>query len=267
MQNNILKIFFIGDAVGKPGRKVLKKHISNLKNALKPDFLIVNIENLAGGFGITEKTFNDINNLGIIDAYTSGNHIWDKKEAENFLQNHNNILRPANYPDSVPGKGWIVLEKNGKKLSVINLMGRTLMKDCVDCPFACIEKILPEIKKNTHNILIDFHAEATSEKEAMGYFLNGKVSAVIGTHTHVQTADNRVLDQGTAYITDAGMTGTVESIIGFNQKEVIEKFLTQMPKRFQVKDNGRKEIQGVFLTLDNSTGKSLTIERIKYKDY
>ncbi len=267
MPNNILRLLFIGDVIGKPGRHILKKHLSFLKESLKADFVIVNIENLAGGFGITEKTFNEINNLGLIDAYTSGNHIWDKKEAEKFIENHNNILRPANYPESVPGKGLITLEKNGKKLSVINLLGRTLMKDCVECPFKYADLLIEKVNNTTNNIFVDFHAEATSEKEAMGYYLNGRVSVVAGTHTHVQTADNRVLGEGTAYISDVGMTGNIESIIGFNQKDVIEKFMTQMPRRFQVKDNGKKEIQGVFVTLENSSGKSLTIERIKYKDY
>ena len=264
--NNIIRTLFIGDVVGQPGRKILKRNIAKLKESVKVDFIIVNIENLAGGFGITEKTFNEINNIGLIDGFTSGNHIWDKKEAEKFIENFNNILRPLNYPENVPGKGYMILEKNGKKLAVINLLGRTLMKDTVDCPFKSIENILQNIKKKTDNIIVDFHAEATSEKEAMGFFLNGRVSAVLGTHTHVQTADDRVLSEGTAYISDIGMTGNVDSVIGFHEKNVIEKFLTQMPRKFEIKNNGSKEIQGVILNIDNNTGKTLTIDRIKYKE-
>ncbi len=264
--DKIIRVLFIGDIVGQPGRKILKKNISRLKEDINTDFVIANIENLAGGFGITEKTFNEINNIGVIDGYTSGNHIWDKKEAEKFIENHTNILRPLNYPEKVPGKGYFILEKNDFKLAVVNLLGRALMKETVDCPFVAIEKLLPELEKITKNIIVDFHAEATSEKEAMGFFLNGKVSAVIGTHTHVQTADDRVLSEGTAYISDVGMTGNLDSVIGFHEKNVIDKFITQMPRKFEIKNKGAKEIQGVILNIDSSTGKSLTIERIKYKE-
>jgi metallophosphoesterase (TIGR00282 family) len=266
MQDNIIKVLFLGDIVGKPGRKMIIKHLKSLKEALAPDFIIVNVENLAGGFGITEKTFKEIDDLGLIDAYTSGNHIWDKKEIENRIENYPTLLRPANYPEIVKGKGYIVLEKNNKKLAVLNILGRTLMKDCVDCPFKIATEIINKLSNLTKNIFIDFHAEATSEKQALGFYLDGKVSVVVGTHTHVQTADNRILENGTAYITDAGITGAIDAVIGFSQKEVIEKFLTQMPKRFKIKEKGKKEIQGVFINIDANTGKSLTIERIKYKD-
>ena len=266
MQNNLIKVLFIGDVVGKPGRSILKKHLKDLKESLSSDFIIANIENLAGGFGITENTFKELEGLGLIDCYVSGNHIWDKKEAEQLIENFPVILRPANYPDGVPGKGFMVLEKNGKKLAVVNLLGRTLMKDCVDCPFRTAENIVTKLKSITDNIFIDFHAEATSEKEALGYFLNGTVSVVAGTHTHVQTADNRILNEGTAYISDVGMTGDIDSVIGFSPAEVIEKFLTQMPKRFKIKKTGKREIQGIFVTISANNGKSLTIERIKYKE-
>ncbi len=259
-----LRILFIADIIGKPGRNIIKKNIVNIKNLLSLDMIIANIENLAGGFGITAKTLNEINNLGAIDIYTSGNHIWDKKEAENVILNYPNLLRPLNYPEQVPGKGFITINRYDTSITVINLLGRALMKDCVDCPFKSIDNFL---SNNSSKItIVDFHAESTSEKEAMFFYLNGRVSALLGTHTHVQTADEKVSNEGTAYITDAGRTGNVDSVIGFGEKNVIERYLTQMPKRFEIKNQGRKEIQGVILTIDINSGKSLTIDRFRYKE-
>lgn len=260
-----LRVLFISDVIGKPGRNLLKKNLQNIKTLLSIDLVIANIENLAGGFGITEKTFNEINNLGVIDIYTSGNHIWDKKEAEKIICNFPNILRPLNYPENVPGNGFISISKNNANITVVNLLGRALMKDCVDCPFKVIDSFLLN-NNNSKIIIVDFHAESTSEKEAMFFFLNGRVTALIGTHTHIQTADEKVSDEGTAYITDAGRTGNTDSVIGFNEKNVIEKYITQMPKRFEVKNKGKKELQGVILTIDTNTGKSLTIDRFRYKE-
>ncbi len=261
---NFIRVLFIADIIGKPGRTILKKNILNLKNTLSIDLVIANVENLAGGFGITQKTISEINNLGAIDVYTSGNHIWDKKEAETIISNYPNLLRPLNYPESVPGKGFITISKNDVNITVVNILGRALMKDCVECPFKAMDKFLNENKPFI--TIVDFHAESTSEKEAMFFYLNGRVSAVIGTHTHVQTADEKVSDDGTAYITDAGRTGNVNSVIGFSEKNVIEKYLTQMPKRFEVKNNGKKEIQGVILSIDIDNGKTLTIDRFRYKE-
>jgi len=200
---NFIRILFIADIIGKPGRSILKKNILSIKSSLSIDMVIANVENLAGGFGITEKTLNEINNIGAIDVYTSGNHIWDKKEAERLILNYPNLLRPLNYPDEVPGKGSFTVYKDELAINIINLLGRGLMKDCVDCPFKTIDKFLLENSFSGITI-VDFHAESTSEKEAMFFYLNGRISALIGTHTHVQTADEKVSEQGTAYITDAG---------------------------------------------------------------
>jgi len=264
--HTLIRIFFVGDVIGAPGRKILKKNIATLKKNLNIDFVIANIENLADGFGITDKTLKELEDTGAFDGFTSGNHIWDKKEAEKFIDNYPNIIRPLNYPPAAPGHTTLYLEKSGSKILFINLLGRALMKDCVDCPFTTVDKFLKNIDSESKIVIVDFHAEATSEKQALGFFLDGKVAAVIGTHTHVQTADEKILPLGTAYISDAGMTGNIDSVIGFHEKNVIDKFLTQMPRKFEIKDNGTREIQGVLLTIDHSTSKTLTIERIKFRE-
>ncbi|TDT69166.1 hypothetical protein EV215_1508 [Hypnocyclicus thermotrophus] len=216
-----MKILIIGDIIGKPGRKILYEFLERKKEEY--DFIIVNGENSAAGFGITTKIADEFFEYGI-DVITSGNHIWDKKEIYKYLDENNALLRPLNYPKSVPGSGYIIKEsKNGEKIAVVNLQGRVFMP-LVDSPFEVIENILNEIKKETDIIIVDFHAEATSEKVALGWFLDGKVKAIYGTHTHIQTADNRILSEGTAYITDIGMTGSHDSIIGMTIESVLPKF-------------------------------------------
>ncbi len=258
-------ILFIGDLVGKPGRLAVTEVLPTLVKEYKPDVVIANVENAAGGFGITPRIADDLLNLDI-DIMTSGNHIWDRKEIYDYIGDTRRLIRPANYPEGTPGRGSTVVEANGSggvKVGVINLAGRVFMDD-LDCPFKAAEKELTLLNPEADIIIVDMHAETTSETMAMGWFLDGRVSAVIGTHTHVQTADERILSSGTAFITDAGMTGPLDSVIGMNKDFVLERFLTQMPVRFEVATEN-VELQGVFLTVDSSTKKAASIERIKRK--
>jgi metallophosphoesterase (TIGR00282 family) len=256
-----MKVLFIGDIVGKPGRKALRQGLPALVNKFKLDFVIANVENAAGGFGITKSVGEEILSLGV-HVMTSGNHIWDKKEAVSYIPKENCLLRPANYPDGVVGSGNIVLNtSSGEKIAVLNLSGRVFMNP-LDCPFKTAERELPALKEQTNVIIVDFHAEATSEKSAFGLFLDGQVSAVIGTHTHVQTADEKILPGGTAFITDVGMTGPADSIIGVKKEQIIEKFLTQMPKRFEIAKHD-PVLSCVLLEINSETGKSSSIKRLQ----
>ena len=256
-----MKVLFIGDIVGKPGRKAVKEGLPGLVNKLKIDFVIANVENAAGGFGITRSVSEEIFSLGV-DVFTSGNHIWDKKEAVTFITKENRLLRPANYPDGVAGYGSVVMNTSaGEKIAILNLSGRVFMQP-LDCPFQGAEKEIPALKEETKVIIVDFHAEATSEKSAMGWFLDGEVSAVIGTHTHVQTADEKILPKGTAFITDAGMTGPVNSIIGVKKEQIIDKFLTNIPTRFETA-KGESILSGVLLDINPKTGHATKIQRIQ----
>ncbi|MCX7794632.1 MAG: TIGR00282 family metallophosphoesterase [Thermodesulfovibrionales bacterium] len=258
MQDN-LRVLFIGDIVGRPGRNAVKSLLPGLIEKLRIDFIIANGENAAGGFGITEKVAKELFEQKI-NVITTGNHVWDKKEDISFIAKEPFILRPFNYPAGVPGHGSIIYTLNGFKIGVVNLQGRVFMTP-VDCPFRTglieIERILAE----TRIIIIDFHAEATSEKMALGYYLDGMVSAVIGTHTHVQTADERILPKGTAYITDVGMTGPVDSIIGIEIPQIIDRFLYQMPKKFEVA-KGRSVLSAVLIDIDTKTGLARSIQRL-----
>lgn len=243
-----MKVLIIGDVMGKPGRDAMQEFLSKKKGEY--DFVIVNGENAAAGFGITPKIADEFFDLGI-DVITSGNHIWDKKELYPYLNENRNILRPLNYPKSVPGFGYVIKEAtNGEKIAVINIQGRVFMPE-VDSPFTRIEEILTEIEKETKNIIVDFHAEATSEKLAMGWFLDGRVSLVYGTHTHIQTADERVLDKGTGFINDVGMTGAHDSIIGMSVQSVLPKFLTSLPSRFEVA-TGNVKVNGIEIEIDKN---------------
>lgn len=234
MQNNeTLNVLFIGDIVGKSGRQIVKSLLPRVIEQYEIEFVIANAENAAGGFGITEKVAQELFSYGI-DLITTGNHVWDKKEAIPYIAKESRILRPLNYPAGVPGFGSIVTKtRKNNTIAVINLSGRVFM-NLLDCPFKTASEEIKRIREQTKIIFIDFHAEATSEKMAFAYYFDGQISAIIGTHTHVQTADERILPKGTAYITDVGMTGPEDSIIGFKKEEVIEKFLTQMPKKFEV---------------------------------
>lgn len=254
-------VLFVGDIVGESGRKAFRKGISNLVERLKIDFIIANAENAAGGFGITREIADELFSYGI-DVLTSGNHIWDKKEAVSFIDNRKNLLRPANYPSEVPGNGSIVTSTNtGEKIAVLNVSGRVFMREA-DNPFRVAQKEIQELARETSTIIVDFHAEATSEKSAFGWFLDGQVSAVVGTHTHVQTADETILPGGTAYITDVGMTGPVNSVIGIKKELIIRKFLTYMPARFETA-KGPARLSAVVLDIDKKSGKSRSIERLQ----
>jgi metallophosphoesterase (TIGR00282 family) len=256
MQNNI-RVLFLGDVVGKPGRKA----VEHLIKKVDADFKIINGENLAGGIGITPSVAMEMLSNGV-DVITTGNHVWKKKEIIPFLMENPRVLRPLNYPEGTPGFGYTVVKKNDKEICVVNIEGRIFMSPLL-CPFRSIEEIMTKVDKKTP-IIVDFHAEATSEKIAMGWFLDGKVAAVVGTHTHVQTADERILPKGTGYITDVGMTGPADSIIGMEKAIVLERFITQLPQKFEVgKDD--IEVQGVIITVDRKYNKCVNIERVKEK--
>jgi metallophosphoesterase (TIGR00282 family) len=256
-----MRILFIGDIVGKPGRQAVEGILQKLISDYGIEFTIANGENAAGGMGITHPIAIDILDLGV-DVLTSGNHIWAKKEIIPFLDEESRILRPANYPAQVPGRGAGIYQlSNGKKVGVLNLEGRVFMKN-LDCPFRVGEKEIEILRQQTNIIIVDFHAEATSEKMAMGWFLNGKVSAILGTHTHVQTSDERILNEGTAYITDVGMTGPLASVIGIRKQVALERLLTQIPWKFDVATE-EIELQGVVIEIDSKTGKSKDIKRIR----
>ena len=256
-----MKILFIGDIVGEAGRKALLGLLEGLIEREGIDFTIANGENAAGGIGITPAISRQILEKGV-NVITSGNHIWAKKEIIQFLDEEERILRPANYPDGAPGKGSrIFTTPAGEKIGVLNLEGRVFMKS-LDCPFAAAEKELMGLKRGADCTVVDFHAEATSEKMALGWFLDGRTSAVLGTHTHVQTSDERILPGGTAYITDVGMTGPMGSVIGIKQKVAIERFLTQMPRKFDVASR-EIELQGVILEINPHNGRSESIRRLR----
>lgn len=255
-----MKVFFIGDIFARPGRLVLANQLERLKATYGWDVCIANAENAAGGKGISYIVADEIFNSGI-DAITLGNHTWARKEIFNFIDSCNKMARPANFPKNVPGKGRLIIEKNGVKLGLVNLIGRIYMDSPSDCPFLAADREISILRQQCRSILIDFHAEATSEKMALAYYLDGRVSAVLGTHTHVQTADERVLENGTAYITDVGMTGPVDGIIGVDTTQIIQKFITGLPGRFEPAE-GRTCLNGVIITIDDNTGKALEIKRI-----
>jgi metallophosphoesterase (TIGR00282 family) len=255
-----MRILFIGDIVGRPGRRALEGLLDRILKEYEVRFTIANGENAAGGMGLTPAIAEEIFETGV-DVLTSGNHIWAKKEIYPFLTEKGRILRPANYPAQVPGRGSGVFKMtDGRKLGVLNLEGRVFMKN-LDCPFRVAEQEIEKLRKESPIIFVDFHAEATSEKVALGRFLRGKVTAVFGTHTHVQTCDERILEGGTAYITDAGMTGPTESVIGVREEAALERFLTQIPWKYEVA-SGKVELRGVLVEVDPESGKSESIERI-----
>ncbi|OGW80684.1 MAG: metallophosphoesterase [Omnitrophica bacterium RIFCSPLOWO2_12_FULL_44_17] len=259
-----MKILAIGDVVGKPGREACRKIIPKLREKFDLDFVVANGENLAGGSGVTKDTVQELLNAGV-DVVTTGDHIFKKKETKEVLEAHMDVLlRPLNYPQGVPGQGFTVITTNkGINIAVVNLMGRVFMQ-AVDCPFKAIDAVLNGIKKRANVVLVDIHAEATSEKVAMSWYLDGRVSAVFGTHTHIQTADETVLPKGTAFISDLGMTGPYKSVLGRKIDQVIEKFLTQMPVRMEVAEEDVR-LSGVLIEIDSESGKANTIERVQEK--
>lgn len=259
-----MKILFIGDIVGSPGRDMLTQYLPRLKDKYRPQVTIINGENAASGKGITEKIYKQFLSLGA-QVITMGNHTWNKREILDFIDDAPYLIRPANFPENNPGKGIVYLKINDIEVAVINLQGRTFMEPH-DNPFPLGEKLIAEARKRTNIIFVDFHAEATSEKQAFGWFADGQVSAVIGTHTHTQTADERILPEGTAYLTDAGMTGPYDSVLGVDKDVIIERFLSHMPARFDVDTKGRNQLNGCLITVDKKTGKAKKIERIMIND-
>ena len=259
-----MKVLLIGDVVGSPGRTAIRELLSGIKKKEKIDFVIANAENSAGGTGITPRVANDLFQSGC-QVLTSGDHIWRRQEVVDIIKENPKILRPLNFPKESPGNGYGFYESdNGVLICVVSLIGRVFIDAQSESPFLSMRDNLPKLKSKTNIIILDFHAEATSEKVAMGWFLEGEVSAVLGTHTHVQTADERILPGGTAYITDVGMTGPCDSVIGRKKEKIIERFLTGMPSRFELGIED-VQLQGVIVEIDEKTGKSVSIKRIKEK--
>ncbi|MEC5422619.1 TIGR00282 family metallophosphoesterase [Virgibacillus sp. C22-A2] len=259
-----MKILFIGDVVGSPGRDMVQEYLPKLKEKYRPTMTIINGENAASGKGITEKIYKQFLEWGA-QVVTMGNHTWDKKEIFEFIDGAKNMVRPANFPEGNPGKGMVFINMNGIEVAVINLQGRTFLP-AIDDPFRKVDELIEEAKKRTNIIFVDFHGEATSEKQAMGWYLDGRVSAVVGTHTHTQTADERILPQGTAYISDVGMTGPYDGILGVERDAVLKRFLTSLPVRFEIDEKGRSQLNGFLVTIDNSNGKSTRVDRILIND-
>jgi metallophosphoesterase (TIGR00282 family) len=258
-----MKILFIGDIVGSPGRQVIKKLLPGLKKEYSLDFVIANAENASGGSGITAVVAEELFTSGV-DVLTSGDHIWKKREIFELINQEERILRPVNFPSGAPGRGECVFKTSGgSKIGVINVQGRVFM-EALECPFRAARKAIELLSKETKVIIIDIHAEATSEKVALGWYVDGLASAVLGTHTHIQTADEKILPQGCAYITDAGMTGPYDSVIGRRKEDVLERFLSSIPVRFEVAD-ADIQLHGVVLDIDQATGKARSIVRVQKK--
>lgn len=257
----MVRILYIGDVVGKPGRRALKEKLPGVIDREKVDFTIVNVENAAGGFGVTGPILEDLDQLGI-DAYTTGNHVWDKKDFVESMDEYEHLIRPANYPKGNPGRGMLVGETAaGIPIAVIQLMGQVFMPPCGN-PFHEADEILESLDASIRVVFVDMHCEATSEKQAMGRHLNGRVSVVVGTHTHVPTADDRILTGGTAFQTDVGMTGAYDGIIGFREEEILHRFLMNTPSRMEVAA-GDVRMLGVLVDVDEATGKARSIRRIE----
>ncbi|MFC0474656.1 TIGR00282 family metallophosphoesterase [Robertmurraya beringensis] len=259
-----MNILFVGDVVGSPGRDMVKEYVPRLKEKYRPHITIINGENAAGGKGITEKIYRGFLEVGA-QAVTLGNHTWDNRDIFEFIDDAKYMVRPANFPEDNPGKGIVYLKMNQDEIAIISLQGRTFMQPN-NCPFRKADELIEEASKRTPIIFVDFHAEATSEKLAMGWYLDGRVTAVVGTHTHVQTADNRILPQGTAYISDVGMTGPYDGILGMDREIVIRRFLSNLPARFEVPDTDKTQLGAVHIELDKKTGKAKKIDRILIND-
>ena len=255
-----MNILMVGDVFGESGRAALAKHLPALRQQHAIDFCVVNIENAANGFGVTPLIARQALEQGA-DVLTSGNHIWDKKEIVEYITKENLLLRPANFPAGTPGVGYVTIKAGPHKVAVLNLMGRVFMLP-IDCPFQKANEIVPELRKETPIVLVDMHAEATSESVAMGWHLDGRVSAVVGTHRHVQTADERVLPGGTAYITDLGMTGPTDGVIGVDRELILQRFMSQMPIRFEPA-KGPAALHGVVIVVDPDTGRASDIRRLR----
>ena len=259
-----MRLLFIGDVIGKPGRQVLKRLLPRLVDERRADYVVVNVENMAGGFGVTADTLAELEELPI-HCYTTGNHVWDKKEVVELFDREPRLLRPANYPEGNPGKGVHVGETAaGTRVATLHLEGQVFMKN-LDSPFRSADRLLAALPAGVRVVFVDFHAEATSEKQALGIYLDGRVSAVVGTHTHVPTADERILPGGTAFLTDAGMTGPYEGVIGFRSDRVLDRFLLQTPSTFEVAKRDVR-LAGALIEIDETTGRASAIERVLIPD-
>ena len=256
-----MNILCIGDIVGKPGRDAVENLLAGLKKSYHIDFVIVNAENAAGGMGLNPRIARDLLKAGC-DVLTLGDHVWDQKDLYDFLETTDDVIRPANFPDGVPGQGYCLKQtSSGIKVGVINLLGRVFMRYQVTCPFLKLKSIVEEMRKKTPIIIVDMHAEATSEKVALGHYIDGQVTAVVGTHTHIPTADEKILPKGTAFITDLGMTGPYDSVIGQDKEKVIQRFLTSMPLKLEV----AKEdviLHGVVVEINEAAGQAKRIIRV-----
>lgn len=255
-----MNILMVGDVFGEPGRTALARLLPRIRQEHAIDLAVVNVENAAAGFGLTPPMARQFLEQGA-DVMTSGNHIWDRKEIVEYITRENLLLRPANFPAGTPGVGHVTVKAGPHRVAVLNLMGRVFMAS-IDCPFRAADEILPDLRRETPVILVDMHCEATSESQAMGWYLDGRVSAVIGTHRHVQTADERVLPGGTAYITDVGMTGPTEGVIGVDRDLIIQRFVSQMPVRFEPA-KGPAALHAVVITVDPETGRASGIHRLR----
>jgi 2',3'-cyclic-nucleotide 2'-phosphodiesterase len=257
-----MRILILGDVVGRPARRAVRDLVPALVKTEEIDLVIANAENAAGGIGVDIKSAGELLSSGV-HVLTSGNHIWKKKEIFSYLDDHAALLRPANFPEGAPGRGWCEWQgANGLKALVVNLQGRVFMPNHVDDPFRCIDLLLKEHGQHSRVVVVDMHAEATSEKNAMGWYLSGRASIVFGTHTHIQTADERILPNGTAYITDVGMCGPFDSVIGMERETVINGFISQLPRKFEVAQ-GNVVLQGVILDVDQASGKARDIRRLR----
>jgi 2',3'-cyclic-nucleotide 2'-phosphodiesterase len=257
---NVMRILFIGDIVGRPGRELVRTGLHGLVEHYRVDFVIANAENAAAGFGITREIGDQLLDWGV-DVMTSGNHIWDKKEALDYIGAEPRLLRPANYPAGAPGSGsYLARTRDGRSIGVVNAMGRVFMLN-IDDPFQVVPREIEALRKRTRIVFVDFHAEATSEKIAMGWHLDGQATAVIGTHTHVQTADERILPKGTAYLTDVGMTGPHDSIIGVEVEPALNRFLTALPQKFETA-TGNPRLNAMLVEADEASGRATDIERV-----
>ena len=256
-----MKIMLVGDVIGQPGRKALREHTSRFREKYGIDVVVANGENAAGGKGLTRKSLDELYHAGA-DIVTTGNHIWDKKDVLEFIDQEPFLLRPANYPEGAPGKGACVYPYRAKNIGVMNLSGRAFMP-ALDCPFQKVEELLRELQKSCDILLLDFHAEATSEKMAMGWYLDGRVNCVVGTHTHIQTADERILPRGTAYLTDLGMVGPMNSILGVKSDIIIRRFMTALPSRFELAD-GPNVYSALVVEIDDKTNRTVGLERILF---
>lgn len=256
-----MRILFIGDVVGQLGLKLIQQYVPELKRQLKPQVTVVNGENIAGGKGITEKLYKSLLQAGT-DVVTLGNHAFRKQEALDFIDSAHKLIRPANFPKAVPGAGYTIVKVNQAKLAVLNLQGRIFL-DAIDDPFTVADQVLAKIQAETPLVFVDFHGEVTSEKLALAYYLDGRVSAVVGTHTHVQTNDARILPKGTAFLSDVGMTGSYEGILGVKKEPVIHNFLTRLPARFEPIEEGAGQLGACYIDIDEKTGHSKKIKTIR----